>query len=731
MAKRKITLKLGSRKKQRAEPDQEQDDREPQVQQDQEQQEQQVQPQEQEHEHEHEKAQEQRLDKEGSDVDMSQAQFSTLTKLYTDIVNNAMELKDESTGEVISGPFLKLPPKKLYPDYYELIEKPVSINEIRSAAVAKRRYGPAIDGNGVSLDDFLEMWQRLAKNAATYNDPESLIVNDANLLYDYATKRIEDYKNYQAYLVSSRDDAGAASTGAETRTEKNAEAVSSRRRNPRSKATTVEPEQESKEEQEGEEEHEGTNEGEATTAADDNAVKDENADQNDGTQKWQNRNPTKSEIAAYDDSNEDYTQELIKVYRHLLSFKISHHKNSIPLAKILLDLPNRDDPATEDYYDIITEPMCFNMIGERLEQGKYSQGTNGYKQFVDDVNLIFDNCLDVWGEGPYHKAATGLRRALEKRMEKFVSQVVHKRKIAAMTNRRETKKPSRNRNRDRNRNRNRNRSTASASVADREEDADEGEDDEGEYAEEGEDYDEQEQDQDQYLYQEQDQEQEVGPPLEVPTVIRKHDVEKAATVEEIDDITAFIKKFTICTTTNLSTYANSLRNLDTSKPASGGSGNANSFIKSLSLFENVIYEPAGNSTIGGSSYIMQLPGSAVIGHEISCNVYLQNKIVDEKYNSELLVNGETLKGIPMSITYDETTGDDGMFCAGKYALRLGYGLNYFEFTLKVPFPLKGRTSDLSEENLENMELEEKRERGERGPSQEFAETIKIWLNVSR
>ena len=128
---------------------------------------------------------------------------------------------------------------------------------------------------------------------------------------------------------------------------------------------------------------------------------------------------------------------------------------------------------------------------------------------------------------------------------------------------------------------------------------------------------------------------------------------------------------------------------------------------------------------------MQLPGSAVIGHEISCNVYLQNKIVDEKYNSELLVNGETLKGIPMSITYDETTGDDGMFCAGKYALRLGYGLNYFEFTLKVPFPLKGRTSDLSEENLENMELEEKRERGERGPSQEFAETIKIWLNVSR
>lgn len=572
--------------------------------------------------------------------------FTSLTDFYTDVINNAMNLKDETTGEVISGPFLKLPPKKVYPDYYQLIENPISINEIRHTSVVKKRgvsIRDMVDGNGVTLDEFKQMWIQMSNNASSYNNPESLIVTDANVILNYVSNRVDSFKPYYLKFQS------------EAKPEKGEKSEKS----------------------------------EKVKSNDAIITKSENSDL-----------LSSIDTSNTNDSDEDYTQDLIKVYKHLLSFKVSHHKNSIPLSKVFLELPNKDDSSTEDYYEIVTTPMCFNIVGENLDNGVYKNGSVGYKNFVHDVNLIFDNALDVFGDGQYYKSAIGLSKAFAKRLEKFDTQVIEKRKnaVANPSTKSKSSKPKSVKEEDKD------KSTEESGQND---DNDENEDMDVDSNNENKDVN--------------DDEDLPPPPVEIPKVIRKHDIEKAAKIEEIDDITAFIKKFTICSTTNLNNFANNLRNFDiNNNNANNNAANNNN----TTIYENIIYEPALNGTVGGSTYILQLPGTAVIGHEISCIVHLQNKILDSKYISELKVNGELVNGIPMSISYDEESGEDGIFCASKYGIRLGFGLNYFEFTLKVPFPLQGKRFNSENEN-DNID------RHDRGKNQEFVENVKIWLNVTR
>jgi len=41
-----------------------------------------------------------------------------------------------------------------------------------------------------------------------------------------------------------------------------------------------------------------------------------------------------------------------------------------------------------DYYEVIEQPMDLKTMGEKLEGGKYAN----LEEFVDDSQLIFDNC---------------------------------------------------------------------------------------------------------------------------------------------------------------------------------------------------------------------------------------------------------------------------------------------------------------------------------------------------
>lgn len=599
-----------------------------------------------------------------------------LTAFYADVIKSVIELKDATSGEVISGPFMKLPSKKMYPDYYQLIKDPISIYEIRYATIVKKRTAAvrdSRDGNGVSLDEFVEMWEKMYANASTYNDPQSLIVNDAKTILDYVKERVEKfrptYKENASTISTSKaveeeqdnnddyqDDNGDADDYEEEK-----QPPAKKRKVTSRKRVQSEDEENDYDDEDDDNEESFNDDGE-----------DDERDDNDGTDSKRLIKADRTDIQVNNDLFEnptaDHTSDLLKIYRHLLSFKISHHKNSVPLSRSFMDLPDKGSPETGNYYSIVTRPMSFNMIGQNLEQNVYADGAEGYRRFVNDVNQIFDNAFDVWSDGLYLKAAKGLSKAFEKRIEKFESQLLEK-KRSKLRGRAKAKSKSR-------------------TLPDEEDE---------------EFFDDADNGKGQLTFASFEPESKLDlqlPPHEPPTFIRKHDVEKAEKVEEIDDITAFIKKFVICTSSNLSGYINTLQNSDKATPLLQNNIST--------LYESIILEPAGNSTIGGSTYSLQLPGSVVAGNEIGCTVFLDKQVFDQQFKSELRVNGEIITGAEQK----KSSVTDDCFCSNSYAIRVGYGLNFFEFTLKVPFPLNGEP--VSEEN-----------------PKEFIENVKVWLNVTR
>lgn len=101
---------------------------------------------------------------------------------------NTMELVADLKldDKLLVAPFLKLPSKKLYPDYLEVIEKPVTIGDIQKH-VAKRLY------SNMSTDEFVDDFKLMLDNAAKYNDPDSWIVEDAQRIYDFVKEQALEF----------------------------------------------------------------------------------------------------------------------------------------------------------------------------------------------------------------------------------------------------------------------------------------------------------------------------------------------------------------------------------------------------------------------------------------------------------------------------------------------------------------------------------------------------------
>ncbi|GMM38334.1 RSC chromatin remodeling complex ATPase subunit [Saccharomycopsis crataegensis] len=75
--------------------------------------------------------------------------------------------------------FLKLPSKKLYPDYYQIIEKPISISEI-SKNLKQNKYA--------SYYDLINDFKLMIQNAKTYNEPESFVYENAAKIDEFIDK---------------------------------------------------------------------------------------------------------------------------------------------------------------------------------------------------------------------------------------------------------------------------------------------------------------------------------------------------------------------------------------------------------------------------------------------------------------------------------------------------------------------------------------------------------------
>lgn len=118
------------------------------------------------------------LDEDMEDIEEeepSRAKSSTVND--EDLVPQCTGVLDEITalvaedGHSVHEVFEKLPPRKLYPDYYKIIKKPISLKQIR-----KGLQNDDFD----SFDAFLDALKLMCSNAKTYNEEGSWVWNDAD-----------------------------------------------------------------------------------------------------------------------------------------------------------------------------------------------------------------------------------------------------------------------------------------------------------------------------------------------------------------------------------------------------------------------------------------------------------------------------------------------------------------------------------------------------------------------
>lgn len=89
------------------------------------------------------------------------------------ITRSIIYLKEKGTKRKLSDIFLEKPCPQTYPDYYQLIDKPIGMNDILRKCRAKL-YS--------SANDFQDDWNTLFKNALSYNGEGSWIANDAEVI---------------------------------------------------------------------------------------------------------------------------------------------------------------------------------------------------------------------------------------------------------------------------------------------------------------------------------------------------------------------------------------------------------------------------------------------------------------------------------------------------------------------------------------------------------------------
>ncbi|XP_014291998.1 ATP-dependent helicase brm isoform X3 [Halyomorpha halys] len=107
-----------------------------------------------------------------------------LRRRMRNLMNIVVKYTD-SDSRVLSEPFMKLPSRHKYPDYYELIKKPIDIKRIL-AKVDECKYG--------DMDELEKDFMQLCKNAQTYNEEASLIYEDSIVLesvFSNARQKVE------------------------------------------------------------------------------------------------------------------------------------------------------------------------------------------------------------------------------------------------------------------------------------------------------------------------------------------------------------------------------------------------------------------------------------------------------------------------------------------------------------------------------------------------------------
>lgn len=109
---------------------------------------------------------------------LSEDERKSLQQILDNVHDSLQDLEEESTepgvpNRGIIDPFLELPPKNDYPDYYQLIKQPICMTQIQNK-INKKQYQ--------SLKQFRQDVGLLCNNCRQYNEDSSILYSDANLI---------------------------------------------------------------------------------------------------------------------------------------------------------------------------------------------------------------------------------------------------------------------------------------------------------------------------------------------------------------------------------------------------------------------------------------------------------------------------------------------------------------------------------------------------------------------
>ena len=107
------------------------------------------------------------------------------------ITKSLIYFKEKGTGRKLSEIFLEKPCPTTYPDYYQLIDKPIGMNDILRKCRAKL-YS--------SVSEFRDDWNTMFKNCVTYNGEGTWITNDANALKSELNRLMDKNKEVQSKM---------------------------------------------------------------------------------------------------------------------------------------------------------------------------------------------------------------------------------------------------------------------------------------------------------------------------------------------------------------------------------------------------------------------------------------------------------------------------------------------------------------------------------------------------
>ncbi|KAI5365482.1 putative bromodomain, helicase, Helicase superfamily 1/2, ATP-binding domain-containing protein [Septoria linicola] len=140
---------------------------------------------------------------------LSKDQREALQQILDNVHDSLQDLEEESTDpnvppRGIIDPFLELPPKQDYPDYYQLIKNPICMKQIENK-INKKQYQ--------SLRQFKADISLLCSNCRQYNDDASILFADANTIERACLDKLrEESANFPQWQDLDGDSADGGST---------------------------------------------------------------------------------------------------------------------------------------------------------------------------------------------------------------------------------------------------------------------------------------------------------------------------------------------------------------------------------------------------------------------------------------------------------------------------------------------------------------------------------------